>query len=167
MKAFAEGRADILVATSVIEVGVDVPNATVMVIESAERFGLSQLHQLRGRVGRGSQDSYCILMTDFRISRESKKRIDLMCSTEDGFTLAEEDMKMRGPGDIEGTMQSGLPVQLKIASLGKDGELLEFARKTAREVLSADPGLELKANFPLRKELSRFRDSVTDYSKIS
>lgn len=90
-----------------------------------------------------------------------------MCSTEDGFTLAEEDMKMRGPGDIEGTMQSGLPVQLKIASLGKDGELLEFARKTAREVLSADPGLELKANFPLRKELSRFRDSVTDYSKIS
>ena len=167
MKAFAEGRADILVATSVIEVGVDVPNATVMVIESAERFGLSQLHQLRGRVGRGSQDSYCILMTDFRISRESKKRIDLMCSTEDGFTLAEEDMKMRGPGDIEGTMQSGLPVQLKIASLGKDGELLEFARKTAREVLSADPGLELKANFPLRKELARFRDSVTDYSKIS
>ena len=167
MKAFADGRADILVATSVIEVGVDVPNATVMVIESAERFGLSQLHQLRGRVGRGSQNSYCILMTDFKISRESKKRIDLMCSTEDGFILAEEDMKMRGPGDIEGTMQSGMPVDLKIASLGRDGSLLEFARKTAREVLSTDPHLEMESNSLLLKSLASYREVPTDYSKIS
>ncbi|MBO8472204.1 MAG: ATP-dependent DNA helicase RecG [Bacteroidetes bacterium] len=167
MKAFADGRADILVATSVIEVGVDVPNATVMVIESAERFGLSQLHQLRGRVGRGSQNSYCILMTDFKISRESKKRIDLMCSTEDGFILAEEDMKMRGPGDIEGTMQSGMPVDLKIASLGRDGSLLEFARKTAREVLSTDPHLEMESNSLLLRSLASYREVPTDYSKIS
>lgn len=167
MKAFVDGRADILVATSVIEVGVDVPNATVMVIESAERFGLSQLHQLRGRVGRGSESSYCILMTDFKISRESKKRIDLMCSTEDGFVLAEEDMKMRGPGDIEGTMQSGMPVDLKIASLGKDGDILEFARKTAREVLSTDPPLQMESNALLLKSLATYRDTPADYSKIS
>lgn len=167
MKAFVDGRADILVATSVIEVGVDVPNASVMVIESAERFGLSQLHQLRGRVGRGSESSYCILMTDYRISRESKKRIDLMCSTEDGFELAEEDLKMRGPGDIEGTMQSGMPVELKIASLGKDGRILEFARKTAREVLSVDPHLRMESNSLLLKELASYRGTVADYSKIS
>lgn len=167
MKGFAEHRTDILVATSVIEVGVDVPNASVMVIESAERFGLSQLHQLRGRVGRGSQESYCILMTDYKISRESRKRIDLMCSTENGFILAEEDMKMRGPGDIEGTMQSGMPVELKIASLGKDGELLEFARKMARNILAADPHLEMKANALLLSELSKRREITTDFSKIS
>lgn len=167
MKAFAEGRADILVATSVIEVGVDVPNASVMVIESAERFGLSQLHQLRGRVGRGSENSYCVLMTDYRISKESRKRIDLMCSTENGFVLAEEDMKMRGPGDIEGTMQSGMPIELRIASLGKDGKILEYARKTAKEVLSADPKLESERNKVLRTELRYHRSEVTDFSKIS
>lgn len=167
MKAFADGRADILVATSVIEVGVDVPNASVMVIESAERFGLSQLHQLRGRVGRGSESSYCVLMTDYRISRESRKRIDLMCSTENGFVLAEEDMKMRGPGDIEGTMQSGMPIELKIASLGKDGKILEFARNTAKEVLAADPKLEAECNRQLRTELRFHREEVTDFSKIS
>lgn len=168
MKAFAEHRADILVATSVIEVGVDVPNASVMVIESAERFGLSQLHQLRGRVGRGSEDSYCILMTDYSISRESRKRIELMCSTEDGFTLAEEDMRMRGPGDIEGTMQSGMPVDLKIASLGRDGGILDFARRTAKDILIADPHLEAGANRILAEGLRRLRNAQpADYSKIS
>ena len=126
MDAFAEGRADILVATSVIEVGVDVPNASVMIIESAERFGLSQLHQLRGRVGRGSEKSYCILMTGHKMSKESKHRIELMCATENGFELAEEDMKMRGPGDLEGTQQSGLPISLNISSLAKDGLILRM-----------------------------------------
>ena len=153
MDAFAAGRADILVATSVIEVGVDVPNASVMVIESAERFGLSQLHQLRGRVGRGSEKSYCVLMTGHRMSKESKHRIELMCATENGFELAEEDMKMRGPGDLEGTQQSGLPISLNIASLAKDGLILNAARDCADAVLKADPDLSSDRNQLLRKEL--------------
>ena len=128
MSAFAAGRANILVSTTVIEVGVDVPNASVMVIESAERFGLSQLHQLRGRVGRGAERSYCILMKGQKVSKESQKRLDLLCATENGFELAEEDMKLRGPGDLEGTQQSGLPITLNIASLAKDGLILADAR---------------------------------------
>ena len=167
MDAFAAGRADILVATSVIEVGVDVPNASVMVIESAERFGLSQLHQLRGRVGRGSEKSYCILMTGHRLSKESKHRIDLMCATENGFELAEEDMKMRGPGDLEGTQQSGLPISLNIASLAKDGLMLNEARQCAEEVLKADPALSSDRNAILREELRKDKYRIRDYSKIS
>ncbi len=167
MDAFAAGRADILVATSVIEVGVDVPNASVMVIESAERFGLSQLHQLRGRVGRGSEKSYCVLMTDHKLSKESKHRIELMCRTENGFELAEEDMKMRGPGDIEGTQQSGLPISLNIASLAKDGLILNQARAYAERVLERDPELSSGDNRPLREELRKDKYNIKDYSKIS
>lgn len=167
MDAFAAGRAHILVSTTVIEVGVDVPNASVMVIESAERFGLSQLHQLRGRVGRGSENSYCILMKGVKVSRESKKRLDLMCATENGFELAEEDMKMRGPGDLEGTQQSGLPVSLSIASLAKDGLLLGEARNYASLVLDRDPSLSLPINAPLAAELAKDKYRAKDYSTIS
>ena len=167
MDAFAAGRADILVATSVIEVGVDVPNASVMVIESAERFGLSQLHQLRGRVGRGSEKSYCILMTGNRLSKDSRHRIDLMCATENGFELAEEDMKMRGPGDLEGTQQSGLPVELNIASLAKDGLILNDARQCAREILDTDPNLSMPENRLLAEEISKDKYRIRDYSRIS
>ena len=167
MDAFAAGRADILVATSVIEVGVDVPNASVMVIESAERFGLSQLHQLRGRVGRGSEKSYCVLMTGYKLSKESRHRIELMCATENGFELAEEDMKMRGPGDLEGTQQSGLPISLNIASLAKDGLILNAARDCADAVLRADPTLHGDHNQLLRKELRKEKYQIKDFSKIS
>lgn len=172
MKLFAEGRAHILVATSVIEVGVDVPNASVMVIESAERFGLSQLHQLRGRVGRGAEKSYCILMTGFKLSKESRQRIDLMCSTNDGFELAEADLRMRGPGDIEGTQQSGLAVDLKVSSLAQDGQLLTLARNCAEEILEGDPLLQAEGNKILLQQLASLKrsdDSMVeiDYSKIS
>ena len=167
MDAFAAGRANILVATSVIEVGVDVPNASVMVIESAERFGLSQLHQLRGRVGRGSEKSFCVLMTGQKMSKESKHRIELMCATENGFELAEEDMKMRGPGDLEGTQQSGLPISLNIASLAKDGLILNAARSVAESVLDSDPTLHEDRNQLLRKELRKDKYIIKDYSKIS
>ena len=167
MDAFSSGRANILVATSVIEVGVDVPNASVMIIESAERFGLSQLHQLRGRVGRGSEKSYCILMTGYKLSKESRHRIELMCSTENGFELAEEDMKMRGPGDLEGTQQSGLPITLNIASLAKDGIILNAARDCADAVLKEDPTLSLLKNQLLREEMKKDKYQIKDYSKIS
>ena len=167
MNAFSAGRANILVATSVIEVGVDVPNASVMVIESAERFGLSQLHQLRGRVGRGSEKSYCVLMTGHKMSKESKHRIELMCATENGFELAEEDMKMRGPGDLEGTQQSGLPISLNIASLAKDGLILNAARAAADAVLQEDPTLTSDRNQMLRRELRKEKYQIKDYSKIS
>ena len=167
MDAFAAGRSHILVATSVIEVGVDVPNASVMVIESAERFGLSQLHQLRGRVGRGSEKSFCVLMTGHKLSMESKHRIELMCATENGFELAEEDMKMRGPGDLEGTQQSGLPISLNIASLAKDGLILNAARAAAEAVLEDDPSLTSDKNQMLRRELRKEKYQIRDYSKIS
>ena len=167
MAAFVAGRANILVSTTVIEVGVDVPNASVMVIENAERFGLSQLHQLRGRVGRGADQSFCILVKDVKLSRESQKRIDLLCSTDNGFEIAEEDMKMRGPGDLEGTQQSGLPIALNIASLSKDGLLLTQAREYAQKVLDADPGLEFPVNRLLARELRKDKYDIKDYSKIS
>jgi ATP-dependent DNA helicase RecG len=167
MSAFAEGRADILVSTTVIEVGVDVPNASVMVIESAQRFGLSQLHQLRGRVGRGSEKSYCILVKDEKVSKESQHRLKLMCETENGFILAEEDMKMRGPGDLEGTQQSGLPITLNIASLARDGIILSEARVYAEHILDADPFLSSPRNLPLAKELQKDKYNIKDYSKIS
>ncbi len=167
MAAFVAGRANILVSTTVIEVGVDVPNASVMVIESAQRFGLSQLHQLRGRVGRGAEKSYCILVKDVKTSKEAQQRLDLMCATEDGFEIAEQDMKMRGPGDLEGTQQSGLPINLGLASLAKDGRLLEEARRYATKILDADPALEAPQNAPLLRELRKNKYEIKDYSKIS
>ena len=167
MSAFAQGRANILVSTTVIEVGVDVPNASVMVIESAQRFGLSQLHQLRGRVGRGSEKSYCILVKDEKVSKESLKRLELMCQTENGFELAEEDMKMRGPGDLEGTQQSGLPISLNIASLARDGILLSDAKAYAESVLDNDPFLTAPQNAPLVKELQKDKYNIKDFSRIS
>ena len=167
MNAFVAGRANILVSTTVIEVGVDVPNATVMVIESPERFGLSQLHQLRGRVGRGGGASYCILVRGNKLNDESKKRLDLLCKTEDGFVLAEEDMKMRGPGDLEGTQQSGLPIELSIASLAKDGQILSDARDYASHILEQDPDLSQLKNRPLLQELRKEKYFRQDYSKIS
>jgi recombination protein RecR len=167
MAAFVAGRAHILVSTTVIEVGVDVPNASVMVIESAQRFGLSQLHQLRGRVGRGAEKSYCILVKDVKTSKEAQQRLDLMCATEDGFEIAEQDMKMRGPGDLEGTQQSGLPISLNIASLARDGQLLTEARLYAEQVLKADPALDAPQNAPLVRELRKDKYGIKDYSKIS
>ena len=171
MNLFAQGRANIMVATSAIEVGVDVPNASVMVIESAERFGLSQLHQLRGRVGRGAERSYCILMTAYKLSKESKQRIELMCATNDGFELAEADMRMRGPGDIDGTQQSGLAIDLHISNLSTDSQILMIARDTAESILDNDPFLKAPANALLISQLQSLKSSDTtddiDYSKIS
>lgn len=167
MNLFASGKAHILVATSVIEVGVDVPNASVIVIESAERFGLSQLHQLRGRVGRGSDKSYCILMTGNRLSKEARQRIELMCSTQDGFELSEADLKMRGPGDLEGTQQSGTLLDLKLASPVKDNELLRETEKAASEILEKDPELSEPENRIMEETVSRLRHCRTDYSEIS
>ena len=167
MDAFAAGRAHILVSTTVIEVGVDVPNASVMVIESAERFGLSQLHQLRGRVGRGADNSYCILVKGLKVSKEALQRLELMVRTSNGFEIADEDMKMRGPGDLEGTQQSGLPISLNIASLAKDGRILEEARNYASRVLDADPTLQNPVNAKLVQELRTDKYSIKDFSKIS
>ncbi len=167
MKAFVEGRAHILVSTTVIEVGVDVPNASVMVIRSAQRFGLSQLHQLRGRVGRGAEKSYCILVKDPKTGKDAQERLELMCATEDGFEIAEKDMKMRGPGDLEGTQQSGMPIELHIASLLRDGAMLDEARSCAMKVLDADPGLDRPQNSVLLKELRKGKYDIKDYSKIS
>ena len=167
MELFVKGKANILVATSVIEVGVDVPNASVMMIESSERFGLSQLHQLRGRVGRGSDESYCILMTGYKLSKESLNRIELMCSTSDGFELAEADLRMRGPGDLEGTQQSGLPIDLRISDLAKDSQILEDARQTASTILENDPLLQSEPNRILIAGLKTLKGEVTDYSQIS
>ncbi len=170
MNLFASGKAHILVATSVIEVGVDVPNASVMVIESAERFGLSQLHQLRGRVGRGAEKSYCILMTGYKLSEESRKRIDLMCSTNDGFELAEADLKMRGPGDMEGTRQSGLAIDLRISNLAQDSPILSLTRSVASDILASDPLLTAPENALLRRQLDILRQDSgepIDYSTIS
>lgn len=155
MGQFASGKAHIMVATTVIEVGVNVPNASVMVIESSERFGLSQLHQLRGRVGRGAEQSYCILMSGYKLSKESKKRLETMVATNDGFEIAEADLKLRGPGDLEGTQQSGVPFDLKIANLAKDGKILQYARMIAEEVLEDDPMLSQPKNAVLAYELAQ------------
>ncbi|MDA3820898.1 MAG: ATP-dependent DNA helicase RecG [Candidatus Delongbacteria bacterium] len=155
MQYFKSGAADILVATTVIEVGVDIPNATVLILESAERFGLSQMHQLRGRVGRGAEQSYCILMTKNKLGDNSRQRIEVMTRSNDGFEIAEADMKLRGPGDIEGTQQSGLPINLKIANLGRDQQLLQFVRNIADHILQKDPELNLPENHLLKKELNK------------
>jgi ATP-dependent DNA helicase RecG len=167
MQKFKLGETRIMVATTVIEVGVDVPNASVMVIESAERFGLSQLHQLRGRVGRGAEQSYCILMSSYKISNESRKRLATMVRTNDGFEIAEVDMKLRGPGDLEGTQQSGVGFDLKIANLGKDGEILKLARDVASEILSGDPFLQKEENRVLLENLKATKQTEFDWSSIS
>jgi ATP-dependent DNA helicase RecG len=167
MKLFKDGIAHILIATTVIEVGVDIPNATVMVIESAERFGLSQLHQLRGRVGRGADQSYCILMTSDKLSKEAARRIEVMIGTNDGFEIAETDLQIRGPGDIEGTLQSGIPFDLKIADLGKDGQLIEYVRHIAEDILNTDPLLENNENHILKSELKKSFSQKQSWSNIS
>jgi ATP-dependent DNA helicase RecG len=167
MKLFKDGHAHILIATTVIEVGVDIPNATVMIIESAERFGLSQLHQLRGRVGRGANQSYCILMSTDRLSKEAAKRIEVMIKTSDGFEIAEMDLQLRGPGDIEGTLQSGIPFDLKIANLGKDGQLIEYVRNIADNILTDDPLVEQDKNSILKSELKRLYSQKQSWSSIS
>lgn len=166
MKRFVEGHTQIMVATTVIEVGVNVPNASVMIIESSERFGLSQLHQLRGRVGRGAEKSYCILMTGNKLSKESKKRLATMVRTQDGFEIAEVDLELRGPGDLMGTQQSGI-LDLKIADLTKDGPLVALARDKAREILSKDPNLELRENYGIRSRIVKLMNEKPNWSKIS
>jgi ATP-dependent DNA helicase RecG len=153
MQRFVSGEARILVATTVIEVGVDVPNASVMIIENAERFGLSQLHQLRGRVGRGADQSYCILITEYELSENTRRRLAIMTETNDGFVIAEEDLKLRGPGDIDGTQQSGIAFNLRIADLTKDGQVLSLARDLALEILEDDALLQKPENSLLNRQL--------------
>ena len=167
MQQFASGEARILVATTVIEVGVNVPNASVMIIENAERFGLSQLHQLRGRVGRGAAQSFCILMSKRKIAADTRRRLEVMTSTTDGFVIAEADMKMRGPGDIEGTMQSGIAFDLKIADLARDGQIVELARREAEAMLDEDPSLSMPEHVVAARELSIQTSRAVDWSRIS
>ena len=168
MQRFASGETQILVATTVIEVGVNVPNATVMMIQNAERFGLSQLHQLRGRVGRGADQSYCLLLTDMEISGDTRKRMDIMVATNDGFRIAEEDLRLRGAGDIDGTQQSGIPFDLHIANLSTDGQLLTLARQAAMDILDQDPLLEDEMNRIYKRRLDSLRiESPQNWSEIS
>lgn len=167
MQRFVSGETQILVATTVIEVGVNVPNASVMIIQNAERFGLSQLHQLRGRVGRGAEQSYCILVSNFKLSAETRKRLQIMTETNDGFEIAEADLKLRGPGDLEGTQQSGIAFNLKLANLGRDGQLVQLARDTASFVLDADPDLLAADNALLRQHMLELRKEHRDWSQIS
>ena len=167
MQRFVAGETQILVATTVIEVGVNVPNASVMIIENAERFGLSQLHQLRGRVGRGAEQSYCILLTRVEMSKDTRQRMEIMVATNDGFRIAEADLQLRGPGDLEGTQQSGLPFELHIASLSSDGQLLEVARQAAMEVLDADPLLEQSHNRIYKQRLDYLRIAAGNWGDIS
>ena len=165
MERFVRGETNIMVSTTVIEVGVNVPNASVMVIESTEKFGLSQLHQLRGRVGRGSEKSFCILLTGSKVSREGKERINIMCATNDGFKIAEKDLELRGPGDIEGTRQSGA-LNFKLVSLVDDKEVLERAKSLAEKLVTEDEKLNLLENLPLKSFLQQ-QKGKTGWSKIS
>ena len=167
MKLFVENRAQIMVATTVIEVGVNVPNASVMVIENAERFGLSQLHQLRGRVGRGADQSYCVLMSKRKIAGDTRKRLELMTTTADGFLIAEADLKTRGPGDLEGTMQSGMPMELRVANLATDGQIVQLARDTVDKILEQDPTLTAPGHSMLLPELTQLFTRKSDMSRIS
>jgi len=166
MQAFVKGQTHIMVATTVIEVGVNVPNASVMVIENAERFGLSQLHQLRGRVGRGADQSYCMLLTSFKLSQDAKVRMATMCRTNDGFEVAEVDLQLRGPGDIEGTQQSGI-LNLKIADLAKDQQILQLARQVATEILDKDPQLLKAENQILNRQLIRQNKTNINWGKVA
>ena len=167
MQRFASGETQILVATTVIEVGVNVPNASVMVILDAQRFGLSQLHQLRGRVGRGAEQSYCILVTTFKLSEETRKRIDIMCETNDGFRIAEADLKLRGPGDLEGTQQSGIAFDLKIADIARDGQIVQLAREQAQAIIDRDPECCSNEYKMLWNRLKELRKSNVNWSAIS
>ena len=167
MQKFISGETQILVATTVIEVGVNVPNASVMVIQNAERFGLSQLHQLRGRVGRGADQSYCILVTKFQLSKDTRRRIEIMCETNDGFEIAEADLRFRGPGDLEGTQQSGIAFNLKLANLARDGQIVQLARDTATWVLDEDKNLTDLRNSLLVERLTHLRKDEMDWSNIS
>jgi ATP-dependent DNA helicase RecG len=167
MQLFVRGEAQIMVATTVIEVGVNVPNASVMIIESAQRFGLSQLHQLRGRVGRGADQSFCILLTDFKLGSDTRKRMEIMVRTNDGFEISEADLQLRGPGDLEGTQQSGLPFELKIANLAQDGKMLEIARGAALEILELDPQLEKIENRVMATQLSKMKTNTLNWGSIS
>lgn len=167
MQRFVKGETKILVATTVIEVGVNVPNASVMVIMEAQRFGLSQLHQLRGRVGRGADQSYCILVTGYKMSEETRKRIDIMCDTNDGFRIAEADLKLRGPGDLEGTQQSGMAFDLKIANITRDGQIVQLARDEAQRIIDEDPECNSEKNAMLWRRLSELRKTNINWSAIS
>lgn len=167
MQLFVSGIAQVMVATTVIEVGVNVPNASVMIIENAERFGLSQLHQLRGRVGRGAEQSYCILVTSYKLKDDTRKRLEIMVRTNDGFEIAEADLKLRGPGDLEGTQQSGIAFDLKIADLAKDGQLLQYVRNIAQEIVDTDPNLQLPENDVLAKQLKALRKTKISWASIS
>ena len=167
MRRFVSGETQILVATTVIEVGVNVPNASVMVILDAQRFGLSQLHQLRGRVGRGAKQSFCILVTKYELSRETRKRIDIMCETNDGFEIAEADLKLRGPGDLEGTQQSGMAFDLKIADIARDGQLVQMAREQAQKIIDADPTCDRPEYTMLWERLRALRKTNVNWAAIS
>jgi ATP-dependent DNA helicase RecG len=167
MQRFASGETHILVATTVIEVGVNVPNASVMVIQNAERFGLSQLHQLRGRVGRGANQSYCILVTKYELSSDTRRRIDIMTETNDGFEIAEADLRFRGPGDLEGTQQSGIAFDLKLANLARDGQIVQLARETASTILDEDPTLSQPQHRIMIERLRYLKRDEMDWSSIS
>lgn len=167
MQRFVSGETQILVATTVIEVGVNVPNASVMVILDAQRFGLSQLHQLRGRVGRGADQSYCILVTKPQLAEDTRKRIDIMCDTNDGFLIAEADLKLRGPGDLEGTQQSGMAFDLKIADIARDGQLVQLARDEAQRIIDDDPTCQKTENQLLWQRLAELRKTNINWSAIS
>ena len=167
MQLFVSGEAQIMVATTVIEVGVNVPNASVMIIENAERFGLSQLHQLRGRVGRGAEQSYCILVTNYKLTEDTRKRLEIMVRTNDGFEIAEADLKLRGPGDLEGTQQSGIAFDLKIADIARDGQLLQYVRNVAEEVVDADPTGIRPENEILWRQLKALRKTNVNWASIS
>ena len=167
MKLFVEGQTQILVATTVIEVGVNVPNASVMVILDAQRFGLSQLHQLRGRVGRGAEQSFCILVTNHKLTTETRRRIDIMCNTNDGFEIAEADLKLRGPGDLEGTQQSGIAFDLKIADIARDGQLVQLARDEAKKIIDNDPTCSKSEYNLLWNRLKELRNANINWGAIS
>ena len=167
MQNFVKGNTQILVATTVIEVGVNVPNASVMIVINAERFGLSQLHQLRGRVGRGADQSFCILVTSYKLSSETRKRIDIMCDTNDGFEIAEADLKLRGPGDLEGTQQSGMAFDLKIADIAHDGQIVQLARNEAQTIIENDPLCQSDTYKMLWNRLAKLRKNNINWSAIS
>ena len=167
MQKFVRNETQIMVATTVIEVGVNVPNASVMIIENAERFGLSQLHQLRGRVGRGADQSYCILVTSFKLTNESIKRIEIMTRTNDGFEIAEADLKLRGPGDLEGTQQSGIAFDLHIANLARDGQLLQHVRNLAERIVTDDPDETRPENALFWQQLRLLKKENINWSAIS
>ena len=167
MNAFGRNEIQVLVSTTVVEVGIDVPNATVIMIENAERFGLSQLHQLRGRVGRGAEQSYCILVTNYKLTEDTRKRLEIMVRTNDGFEIAEAELKLRGPGDLEGTQQSGIAFDLKIADIVRDGQLLQYVRAIAESIVEQDPAAQNPENEILWRQLKALRKTNVNWAAIS